>query len=185
MVGADLGRAVLVALIPIARLDRAGRRMPALYRVGVRGGGADRRLPGRRLRAAAIVVEPAQIVDANGRLSATQSASEIGGRGLGGLLVQALSAPVAVAAQRGGLPALGPVPAADPAAGHRAATTADARRGPRAARPGATRSRGSARAAHRNIRPLLGEATTFNLANEVFLLGLLLYAVREANCGRP
>ena len=28
-----------------------------------------------------------------------------------------------------------------------------------------------------------GEATTFNLANEVFLLGLLLYAVREAYLG--
>lgn len=32
---------------------------------------------------------------------------------------------------------------------------------------------------NRYLRPLLGEATTFNVANEIFVLGLLLYTVRE------
>jgi Na+/melibiose symporter-like transporter len=32
---------------------------------------------------------------------------------------------------------------------------------------------------NRYVRPLLGEATTFNLFNEIFILGLLLYTVRE------
>ena len=31
---------------------------------------------------------------------------------------------------------------------------------------------------NRYVRPLLGEATTFNFFNEIFILGLLLYAVR-------
>ena len=43
------------------------------------------------------VVDRAQLVDANGKIAASQSANEIGGRGLGGLLIQAISAPVAVA----------------------------------------------------------------------------------------
>ena len=32
---------------------------------------------------------------------------------------------------------------------------------------------------NRYVRPLLGEATTFNLCNEVFILGLLLYAIQD------
>ena len=43
------------------------------------------------------VVDRHQLVDANGKIAASQSANEIGGRGLGGLLIQAISAPVAVA----------------------------------------------------------------------------------------
>ena len=177
MVGSDVGRAVLVALIPIGAwtglvglpaltaLVFAVALLTVVYQV------ADfAMLPS--------VVEPAQIVDANGRLSATQSASEIGGRGLGGLLVQALSAPVAVLLNAVGylLSALslrriqprdtGATP--EPALAGRGSAWRDAVQG-----IGVTLR-------HRIIRPLLGEATTFNLANEVFLLGLLLYAVREA-----
>ncbi len=36
---------------------------------------------------------------------------------------------------------------------------------------------------NRFIRPLLGEATTFNFFNEIFIIGLLLYTVRELNLG--
>ena len=33
------------------------------------------------------------------------------------------------------------------------------------------------------VRALLGESTTFNVFNEMFILGLLLYAVRELGLG--
>lgn len=36
---------------------------------------------------------------------------------------------------------------------------------------------------NRFIRPLLGEATTFNFFNEIFIIGLLLYTVREIRLG--
>jgi MFS family permease len=36
---------------------------------------------------------------------------------------------------------------------------------------------------HRYVRPLLGEATTFNVFNEMFMLGLLIYSVRELGLG--
>lgn len=43
------------------------------------------------------LVAPEQLVEANGKLSATASLAEIGGPGLAGILVDALSAPVAIA----------------------------------------------------------------------------------------
>jgi hypothetical protein len=42
------------------------------------------------------VVTSERLLDANSKLTATQSAAEIGGKGLDGLLVQALTAPFAV-----------------------------------------------------------------------------------------
>jgi predicted MFS family arabinose efflux permease len=121
------------------------------------------------------VVRPEQLVDANGLLAASQSAAEISGKGIGGLIVQALSAPVAVLADALSYLASGinllrlrvtepvPAPHSDPA------------------RSPWREARGGVRVVVRNryVRPLLGEATTFNLFNEVFILGLLLYAVRD------
>lgn len=36
---------------------------------------------------------------------------------------------------------------------------------------------------NRYVRPLLGEATTFNFFNEIFVLGLLIYAARDLELG--
>jgi len=184
MVGADLGRFVLIAAIPItvwvgfARIELlyvvvfAAGLLTVLYQI------ADFSfLPS--------VVHERQLVDANGKISASQSANEIGGRGLGGLLIEAISAPVAVAVNavaflasalslrrlrledlRGGDGAQSAAPAPAPGPAWR-----DVVEGLRVA------------VGDRYVRALLGEATTFNVFNEMFILGLLIFAVRELGLG--
>jgi MFS family permease len=173
MVGADAARFVLIGAIPVAvwagvaRIELlcvlvfAAGVLTVLYQL------ADFAfLPG--------LVGKGRLVDANARLAASQSATEIGGKGLGGLLVDVLSAPVAVLADALSYLAsallLSGVPDADPPARE----------------PAASRSRRQETLeglrlvfANRYVRPLLGEATTFNLCNEVFVIGLLLYTARD------
>src|SRR5690349_2504861 len=80
MIGADLGRALLIVLLPLAAwTGTAG--MPVLYVVvfvattlTVVYQVADFAILPR-------IVAEGQLVDANGKLAATQSAAEIGGRG--------------------------------------------------------------------------------------------------------
>jgi len=179
MIGADVGRATLLTLAAVAAL--AGfATMPALYAAVFAVAVCTVVFQVADFAVLPSVVAPHQLVDANGKLSATHSGSEIAGRGLGGVLVQLLSAPVAVL-----LNALGYVvsalslsrirldPVANAAQEHDPAVP---ERGPgwREAIQGV-----GITLRHRYIRPLLGEATTFNVANEAFLLGLLLYAVRD------
>lgn len=175
MVGADLGRFVLVASIPIsvwagfASIELlcvtffCAATLTVLYQV------ADfALLPS--------LVPRDMLVDANGKITATQAANEIGGRGLGGLLVQAVSAPFAIVANAVGflVSALSlrriRVPAELP--GDRAAIE----------------SSGSGREiveglrialGNRYIRPLLGESTTYNIFSEIFFLALMLILVRD------
>lgn len=68
------------------------------------------------------IVTPQEVVDANAKLSAAQSANEVAGKAIDGVRVAARN---------------------------------------------------------RYVLPLFGEATTFNVFNEIFVLGLLVYAVRE------
>jgi MFS transporter len=179
MIGADLGRAVLVALLPVAAwTGTAG--MPTLYVVVFAAAVLTVIYQIADFALLPKIVSEGQIVDANGKLAATQSAAEIGGRGIGAVLVQALSAPVALLLNAGGyllsaislsrirLDAPTPQPAAEkPAAG--VSARRDLLRGIRFT------------VRQRFVRPLLGEAATFNLFNEILLLGLMLYAVREAH----
>jgi MFS family permease len=181
MVGADLARAALVALIPLtAWTGTAG--MPVLYAVvfAVAVGTVVFQVADFALLPA--IVPEHQLVDANGRLSATQSAAEIGGRGVGGLLVQLVTAPVALLLNAVGYLAsalsLRRIRLPDEPAGGPAADEPPAGSMWREAVQGLRVT-----LTHRYVRPLLGEAATFNLANEAFVLGLLLYAVREAGLG--
>jgi hypothetical protein len=96
MVGADLGRFVLVALIPITVWAGAAQ-MELLYAVVFAAGVLTVLYQIADFAFLPSVVRAGQLVDANGKIAAAQSANEIGGRGLGGFLVQAVSAPVAVA----------------------------------------------------------------------------------------
>ncbi len=177
MIGADVGRAFLVALIPLAAWTGTAS-MQGLYLVVFVAALLTVVFQVADFAVLPAVVAEDQLVDANGKLSATQSASEIGGRGVGGLLVQVLSAPVALL-----LNALGYLTSALSLSRIRL-TDAPPLDGP-------TKRRGSAwrdaldgigvTIRHRYVRPLLGEAATFNLFNEAFILGLMLYAVREAH----
>ncbi|MDG4827541.1 MFS transporter [Asanoa sp. WMMD1127] len=208
MIGADLGRALLIALIPIAAWAGVAS-MPGLYVVVFVAAVLTVVFQVADFALLPAIVTADQLVDANGKLSATQSASEIGGRGIGGLLVQFLTAPAALVLNALGylvsalslsritLPAPGadglrrasgadelrPAPGADglpPAAGGGEPPSAPGRAEPRRARREGLAGVGVL-LRHRYVRPLAGEAATFNLFNEAFVLGLMLYAVRDAH----
>ncbi|MEU8607404.1 MFS transporter [Actinoplanes sp. NPDC048791] len=179
MIGADLGRALLVALLPVAAwTGTAG--MPTLYVVVFAAAVLTVIYQIADFAVLPTIVSEGQIVDANGKLAATQSAAEIGGRGIGALLVQALSAPVALLLNAGGylLSAISlsrirlNAPTAQPADDEPAVDVSPRRELLRGIR---------FTVRQRFVRPLLGEAATFNLFNEILLLGLMLYAVREAH----
>lgn len=181
MVGADLGRFVLVAAIPItvwvgvARIELlyvivfAAAMLTVLYQI------ADFAfLPS--------VVEQHQLVDANGKIAASQSANEIGGRGLGGLLIEAISAPVAVAVNAvaflGSAISLRRI-----AVGSDHVADQETVPSPRGSSWGEVAAGLRVAVRDRYVRALLGEATTFNVFNEIFILGLLVYAVRDLGLG--
>jgi MFS family permease len=175
MVGSDLGRFVLVASIPISVWAGFASlkllcvtifcvaTLTVLYQV------ADfALLPS--------LVPSRMLVDANGKITATQAANEIGGRGFGGVLVQAVSAPVAVVVNALGFLA--------------SALSLRRIRVPEEVSPGptATEAAGSGREiveglrialGNRYIRPLLGEATSYNMFSEAFFLALMLILVRD------
>lgn len=185
MIGADLGRFLLVASIPLAvLLGVAGIEL--LYVVVFLAGILTVLYQIADFAFLPSIVDEQQLVDANGKISASQSANEIGGRGLGGLLVQAASAPVAVAINAVAFLVSGltlrrirSLPKDEPV--QPAEST-----GPTPARGDAWREvveglRTALR--HRYVRALLGEATTFNIFNEIFLLGLLIHALRNLAMG--
>jgi MFS family permease len=176
MIGADTGRFLLIGLIPAA-VWAGLASMELLYGLAFLAGIltvlyqlADFALLPR-------VVDDDQLVDGNGRLAASQAAAETSGKGLGGVIVQTLSAPVAVLVDAVSylVSALTlsrlrtveppPTPPARPATDR--SPWRDAREGLGIV------------VRNRYLRPLLGEATTFNFFNEIFILGLLLYAVRD------
>lgn len=173
MIGADVGRFLLVGAIPVAVwADFAG--MELLYVLVFLSGILTVLYQLADFAFLPRIVQPEQLIDANGRLAASQSAAEISGKGLGGLLVQALSAPLAVLADAITFLAsavnLGRLRTTEPPA----AAPAEHRSPWREALDGI-----GVVVRNRYVRPLLGEATTFNFFNEVFILGLLLYSVRD------
>lgn len=195
-----------------------------------------------------LVVEEQQLIDANARITAAQSAIGVAGAGAGGALVQVLTAPFALIVNAVGYLASGvliasvrveePVPGRGARAGEtvaaptgevgegdrrtasrrrsrgaRRAFSRDSARGERRASAvsegramaagtaggavgaagGAVGQRASAVrearagvaviARHRVLRALVGEATLWNLGNEVFMLALSLLVLRTLGLG--
>lgn len=122
------------------------------------------------------VVTADQLPQANAHVTATQSTIGVAGNGVGGALVQVLTAPVAVALN--GLSRLGaalllvrvrtleqpPPPQTDGIA--------------RQAKEGMT-----SMLRHRTVRALAGEATCWNLGNEMFILALTVLIVTKRSDG--
>lgn len=179
MIGADLGRFLLVASIPVA-VWAGVASMEMLYLVVFAAGVLTVLFKVADFAFLPTLLGPERLVDANGKLEATHSAGEIGGRGIGGLLVQALTAPVAL-----GVNALGYLTSA--LCLSRIRTPDSQPPTPPDEPEGATPRTGRQQVwegvrvafGNRYIRPLLGEATTFNFFNEIFLLGLMLWMVRD------
>lgn len=116
------------------------------------------------------VVRPEQLPDANARITATQSAVAIGGSGVGGGLVQAVTAPVAVlvngVAHLVSAALLHRVRVVEPViAPARDSTVRQAREGM------------VALMRHRAVRALAAEATVWNLGNEIFMLALTVAVI--------
>ena len=180
MIGADVGRFALFAVIPIAVWAGAAQ-VELLYGVVFAAGILTVVYQVADFALLPSVVPADQLVDANGKLAASQSANEIGGRGLGGLLVELVSAPAAVAVNAASFltsaVSLRGVTLDEPSTAS-PEEQPDLAVGDRRTRQELTEGLRVA-LGHRYIRALLGEATTYNAFNEVFMLGLLLHAVRD------
>lgn len=126
-----------------------------------------------------VVVPRERLTDANARLSATQSLMSVAGRGVGGVIVQVLSAPVGLLANAvtylisagflGRVTVCEPEQRLDPAG--RQSAWSEARAGI------------GFLVRHRVVRALAGEAATWNLFNEVLLLGLTLHIMAVYDSG--
>lgn len=97
LVAADLGRAALLGSIPAVAIIGA-LTMGYLYGVALLVGALTILFEVAYVAFVPALVGRDHLVDANGRLEASRSVASILGPGLGGALVQALTAPIAIAA---------------------------------------------------------------------------------------
>jgi MFS family permease len=174
MIAANAGRAFLIGLIPLAALFDS-LRVEYLYAVGFCVGvltvffdlAYQAHLPA--------LVDRHLLTPANARLQASASAAELGGPGLGGLLVEALTAPYALVVDSASF--LVSV----------VSLAAIRRREPEpqvASRPPLLRSIGEGfRFAFANpfLRAIAGEAAVFNLFEQTIMTAFVVYAIRELN----
>ena len=172
LIGADLGRAVLLLGIPLASLFGV-LTMPLLYVVAFATGTFGVLFMVSEQTVFTSLVKPAEYVEANSLLIGSRSVSIVGGKTLGGLLVAVLTAPVAIAVDG--------VTFLFSALFVRRAEVPE----PPAAAPGS----GGLAAGYRFIRrtPLLQASllatATFNLFNTAFWALLVLFATRELGLG--
>lgn len=173
LVGANLGRAFVLALVPLGAV-MGWLRMWHLYAVAFGVGALTVLFDLAYQSYVPSLVEREELVEANSKLQTSASAAEVGGPALGGLLVEWLSAPVAVAADALSflvsavlLGAIGrPEPRMD----------APAQRVPLFRQIGE-----GLRITFSNpyLRSLAGEAATYNFFETAILALFTLYATRE------
>ena len=172
LVAANLGRAVAIGSVPaLALLDALS--MPALLLIAATVGSLTVLFDVTYTSYVPTVVGRDQLIAGNSRLQVSASAAAIGGPGLGGLLVQALTAPVALVVD-----AISYLVSAvnlllirtvelEPGAGHRASMIREVRDG------------FALLLGHRSLRALAGVAGTYNLFSQWVTVLFLLFAVEE------
>ena len=172
LIGADLGRAALLLGIPLASLLGV-LTMPVLYVAAFATGTLGTLFMVSEQTVFTSLVKPAEYVEANSLLIGSRSVSIVGGKTLGGLLVAALTAPVAIAVD----------------AVTFLFSALFVRRAEVPEPPAASPDSGGLAAGYRFIRrtpllqaSLLGTAT-FNLFNTAFWALLVLFATREMGLG--
>jgi MFS family permease len=173
MVLADLGRAALLASVPLAFAADA-LTITQLYVVALSTGtltvlfntAFTTVLPG--------LVPEHQLADANGRLQTSAAAAQVAGPGIAGLLVQALSAPAAIVIDAVSF-VLSAVAIGSMSAGDEATKPVAERRPLRAeVGEGLRFVAGDA-----SLRAIVGSAATLNLFGVLILSILILYARRD------
>ena len=173
LVQANLGRALLILVVPAAAFFDV-LRMELLYAVGFLVGVLTVFFDVAYQSYVPSLVGRAQLTAANSRLEASRSAAEVGGPGVGGLLVQLATAPYALLVDALSFLLSG-------------AMLLSIRRGEPPPEPSNTgESAWSAirqgfrfTFANRYLRPIAGEAATFNLFEQAIMTVFVLYAVRE------
>jgi len=179
MIGADIGRAVLMALIPV--LAWAGRlNMPVLYAVTLAYGSLSVLFDLAYRPYLPTLVSPADLLAGNQRLQSTDSVSQVAGPSLGGALVQLLGAPPAMAADAVSFVVsvmsllMIRVPEPRPERVDEGGARAGLRGVASQIRTGLRFLNGSP-----VLRPLAGAVATFNFFSQIQLTIIVLYAVRE------
>ena len=175
MVVADAGRFVLLTAIPVA-VWLGVASVPLVAALVLAAGCLSVLYETSSFSVLPDVVAPEQLVDANAKLTATESGMNIGGGGVAGLLVQTVTAPVAVLVDAASF-----------------LVSALTLRRLRIDEPDRCRAEGSTWTdalagvqlvrRSRTLRALAGEAATWNAANELYVLGLTLLVVRDRNLG--
>lgn len=97
LIGADVGRAAVFGLIPAAYALHA-LQLTELYAVALAAGCLTVFFDVSYQSYLPSLVEREQLYDGNAKLEISRSAAQLAGPGLGGILIQLLSAPVAIAA---------------------------------------------------------------------------------------
>ncbi|MCS5714929.1 MFS transporter [Herbiconiux sp. CPCC 205716] len=178
LVAADLGRGLLLAIV--CGLALAGwLSIPLLVAAAALLGSFAVLSTLAEFSFVPQVVEEDQLIDANARITAAQSAIGVAGAGAGGLLVQLVTAPFALLLNAVGFGISGVlllrlrvaerVP--QPAQGQKPSAWREARAGI------------SVLLRHRVLRALLSEATLWNLGNEILMLALALLVLRDYDFG--
>ena len=123
------------------------------------------------------IVSEHQLIDANAKITATDSAISVAGSGVGGVLVQLLTAPLALAVNAigylGSAVLIGRVRVTEPRSSihERHSAFAEAKEGLWVL------------ARHRILRALVAEASAWNFGNEIFILALTVYILKEIPAG--
>jgi len=173
LIGASLGRAILVGLIPLFALLSV-LRMEHLYGIAFLVGILTVFFDVGYLSYVPTLVSRDQLIEANSKLQVSASAAEIGGPGFAGVLVELVTAPFALVADALSYlaSAIGLILI------HR----------PEPAPPPITASRSLWREigeglqvtfGNKYLRPIAGEAATYNMFNQVMLTVFVLYATRD------
>jgi predicted MFS family arabinose efflux permease len=172
LIAADLGRAALLLSIPLAAA-LGGLSMGLLYAVAFGVGTLAVIFDVAYQTVFAELVDPGDYVVANSFLVGSRSVSIVGGKSAGGLLVAALTAPVAIVVDAlsylGSALFVGRTPAVDPAQA--------------AKEPGGIGAGLRFIARTRLLRTTLAACATLNLFNSAFWAMLVLFATEELGLG--
>ena len=177
MIGADLGRGLL--LVTVCVLALSGRlTVPMLVVAAALVGSLTVLYALADFSFLPLVVDDSALIDANARITATQSVIGVAGSGAGGVLVQALTAPVAIALKRSRVPAVRLAARARPGA-----------RAPARAHGGVPalaelRIGMAALLQHRVLRALVSEAGIWNFGNEILMISLTILLLQKLGGGR-